>query len=90
VKAKSRKHAEPDEVLTIDELAVYLKIPKSSLYKLVRAGKIPSQKIGRHWRFGKRAIEQWLQQTHSDRSDLVAAPYPPKKCEALHRASDRN
>ena len=59
--------AKLDDVLTIDELAAYLKIPKSSLYKLVRAGKIPSQKIGRHWRFGRRAIEQWLHQRPSDR-----------------------
>jgi excisionase family DNA binding protein len=64
VKTKGRTSGVPDEVLTIDELAGYLKIPKSSLYKLVRAGKIPSHKIGRHWRFGKRAIDQWLQQPH--------------------------
>lgn len=41
----------PGDVLTIEELAAYLKIPKSTLYKLVREGRIPSQKIGRHWRF---------------------------------------
>jgi len=50
----------PSEVLTIEDLAVYLKIPKSTLYKLVREGKIPSQKIGRHWRFHKETIENWL------------------------------
>ena len=33
------------EVLTIEELATYLKISKSTLYKLVREGRIPSQKI---------------------------------------------
>ena len=48
------------DVLTIGELAIYLKIPKSTLYKLVREGKVPSQKIGRHWRFQKRSIERWL------------------------------
>ncbi len=48
------------DVLTIGELAIYLKIPKSTLYKLVREGKIPSQKIGRHWRFRKGAIDHWL------------------------------
>ncbi len=48
-------------VLTIDELALYLKIPKSTLYKLVREGKIPSQKIGRHWRFRKEAVDHWLE-----------------------------
>lgn len=51
------------QVLTIDELATYLKIPKSTLYKLVREGKIPSQKVGRHWRFRKKAIDRWLEET---------------------------
>ena len=50
----------PGEVLTIDELSVYLKIPKSTLYKLVKEGKVPSQKVGRHWRFQKKAIDNWL------------------------------
>jgi len=52
----------PSNVLTIDELAAYLKISKSTLYKLVREGKIPSQKIGKHWRFRKGAIDQWLEE----------------------------
>ena len=53
--------AEPSsEVLTIDELAVYLKIPKSTLYKLVREGAVPCQKVGKHWRFHKEAIDEWL------------------------------
>lgn len=50
----------PGYVLTIGELSTYLKISKSTLYKLVREGKIPSQKIGRHWRFRKEAIDFWL------------------------------
>ena len=50
----------PGDVLTIEELAAYLKIPKSTLYKLVREGKIPSQKVGRHLRFLKGAIDEWL------------------------------
>lgn len=50
------------EILTIDELATYLKIPKSTLYKLVREKRIPSQKIGRHWRFRKGAIDRWLEE----------------------------
>ena len=60
----------PGDVLTIEELAVYLKIPKSTLYKLVREGKIPSQKIGRHWRFRKGTIDRWLDATHA------SGPYP--------------
>ena len=49
-----------DDVFSIDELADYLKIPKSTLYKLVREGKIPAQKVGRHWRFHKETIDSWL------------------------------
>lgn len=56
----------PGDVLTIEELAVYLKIPRSTLYKLVREGKIPSQKIGRHWRFRKAGIDHWLEETRAN------------------------
>jgi excisionase family DNA binding protein len=52
--------AQQGEILTIDDLAGYLRIPKSTLYKLVREGAIPCQKIGKHWRFHKSAIDQWL------------------------------
>lgn len=51
---------ETGDVLTIDDLSEYLKISKSTLYKLVREGKVPCQKVGRHWRFHKEAIESWL------------------------------
>ena len=47
-------------VLTVDEAAEYLRIPKSSLYKLAQEGKIPAQKVGRHWRFHKATLEMWL------------------------------
>ena len=50
----------PESVLTVDELAKYLKIAKSTLYKLAQEGKIPGQKVGRHWRFHKEAIDAWL------------------------------
>jgi excisionase family DNA binding protein len=53
----------PSDVLTIEELSVYLKISKSTLYKLVREGRVPSQKVGRHWRFRKVAIDRWLDET---------------------------
>lgn len=49
-----------DDVMTIDELATYLKLSKSTLYKLAQEGKVPRQKVRRHWRFRKKAIDQWL------------------------------
>ena len=50
------------DILTIEELSKYLRVSKSTLYKLVREGKIPSQKVGRHWRFHKENIDRWLGQ----------------------------
>ena len=48
------------DVLNITEMASYLDIPKSTIYKLVRERKIPAQKVGRHWRFHKETINSWL------------------------------
>lgn len=52
-----------DAVFTIDDLVVYLKLPKSTVYKLAQEGKIPGQKVGRHWRFRRETIDRWLDQT---------------------------
>lgn len=54
-----------DQVLTVDELAIYLKVSKSTLYKLLSEGKVPGQKVGRHWRFRKAAIDRWLEDSSS-------------------------
>ena len=48
------------DILTIDDLADYLKISKSTLYKLVQEGGLPGQKVGKRWRFHKEAIDSWL------------------------------
>jgi len=52
---------EPDEIMTIEEVAKYLKIPKSTVYILAQEGKIPCQKVGRHWRFRKEVIDRWFE-----------------------------
>ncbi len=49
-------------VLTIGELGEYLKISKSTLYKLAQEGSIPGQKVGKHWRFHKDVVDEWLRQ----------------------------
>ena len=54
---------EPDSIMTIEEAADYLKIPKSTVYKLAQEGRIPCQKVGRHWRFHKEAIDLWIMNT---------------------------
>ncbi len=51
---------ENTSVMTIDELSTYLKVAKSTLYKLAQEDKLPGQKVGRHWRFHKETIDRWL------------------------------
>ncbi len=51
---------ESSPILTIEEAADLLKIPVSSVYKLAQAGKIPAQKVGRHWRFHRQTLIQWI------------------------------
>ena len=58
---------ETGNIMTIEELAVYLKLSKSTLYKLCQEGKVPGQKVGRHWRFHKEMIDQWIRGSEGTR-----------------------
>jgi len=70
--AHSGRAAVPtDAVFTIDELAVYLKLPKRTLYKLAQEGTIPGHKVGRHWRFHRETIDTWLKtSTRKDKNAI--------------------
>jgi excisionase family DNA binding protein len=46
-----------DEILNIKEVSDYLKIPVSTLYKLIQEGKVPAVKLGKHWRFLKKDLD---------------------------------
>jgi len=50
------------EIMTLEETAKYLKIGKSTLYKMAREGRIPAVKIAKQWRFRKEEIDKWLQE----------------------------
>ncbi|MCZ8147924.1 MAG: helix-turn-helix domain-containing protein, partial [Roseomonas sp.] len=66
-----------DELLDMDGLAARLKLPKASVYKLVAAGRIPGQKVGKHWRFLPSEIDAWLRAgMRSPRRPAPAAAAP--------------
>ncbi len=48
------------EILTVSEVARFLRVPKSTVYKLARLGELPASKIGKHWRFLRRDIHEWM------------------------------
>ena len=49
-----------DQILTLSELHAYLKIPKPTLYALAKSSRIPAAKVGKHWRFLRSDIDEWL------------------------------
>jgi len=52
--------ARDGEILTVMEVARFLRVPKSTVYKLARVGELPASKIGKHWRFLRRDIHEWM------------------------------
>lgn len=50
----------PDEIMTIQEVATYLKIKEKTAYRLAAGGKIPGFKVGGSWRFRRNEIEAWI------------------------------
>ena len=48
------------EILTLDEVAEYLKIPKKTAYTIVRSGALPAFKAGKHWRVRRADLGAWI------------------------------
>ncbi len=74
-----------DEIfLTTEEVLEYLQVNLRTVYRLIKAGKIPAVRVGRQWRFRKRDIDAWLdaQRPRGERPATASADRPA-------RASDR-
>jgi excisionase family DNA binding protein len=66
-----------DEVfLTTEEVLEYLQVNLRTVYRLIKAGKIPAVRVGRQWRFRKRDIDGWLDSQRTAGSAGGAAPVP--------------
>jgi excisionase family DNA binding protein len=50
-----------DQIMTVSEVAEYLKISEMTTYKLVQEGKIPAFKIGRHWRIKRGDLSEFIE-----------------------------
>ncbi len=47
------------KVLTVNELAEYLRVHRSTIYRLLKKGQLPGFKIGSDWRFNVEVIDDW-------------------------------
>jgi excisionase family DNA binding protein len=50
------------EILTIRDVAAYLKLPVSTVYRLAERRELPGHKVGRQWRFHKSILDDWFRQ----------------------------
>jgi excisionase family DNA binding protein len=74
-----------DEIfLTTEEVLEYLQVNLRTVYRLIKAGKIPAVRVGRQWRFRKRDIDAWLD-AQRPRGHRAAAP----SADRPSRTSDR-
>lgn len=53
-----------NDILTVEEVAEYLKLAKKTVYKLATEERIPAFRIGKFWRFKRTEIETWIQKNH--------------------------
>jgi excisionase family DNA binding protein len=50
----------PNEILTIDEVAEYLRLTPQTIYKWAQEKRIPAVKLGKEWRFRRSVIDKWF------------------------------
>jgi excisionase family DNA binding protein len=60
--------------LTTEEVLEYLQVNLRTVYRLIKAGKIPAVRVGRQWRFRKRDIDAWLDSQRPRGGPRQAAP----------------
>ena len=88
-----------NEVMSADEAALYLDIPKPRLLKLVREGQIPGVKVGRIWKFSFSVLEKWQdskKKSPSDRALNISNPLnrsdttPPSNKDLLKEKTNKS
>jgi excisionase family DNA binding protein len=67
------------KVITISELADYLHVHRTTLYRLLKKGQLPGFKIGSDWRFNVEAIDRWRMQ-----QGVALNEISQKEAESMH------
>ena len=78
-----------DTFLTTEEVLEYLQVNLRTVYRLIKAGKIPAVRVGRQWRFRKRDIDAWLDSQRPRGGNGRAAGASPIPAPSARSASDR-
>ena len=66
-----RKARGTAEILTIKDVAAYLKLPVSTVYRLAERRDLPGHKVGRQWRLHKSVLDEWFRQHAASARSIV-------------------
>ncbi len=62
--------------LTTEEVLEYLQVTQRTVYRLIKAGRIPSVRVGRQWRFRKQDLDRWLENQGRGGARAIATMAP--------------
>ena len=71
--------------LTTEEVLEYLQVNLRTVYRLIKAGKIPAVRVGRQWRFRKRDIDAWLDSQRPPGGSRTATVAPARPATGTSR-----
>jgi len=78
-----------DEIMTVEEVAKYLKMKPQTIYVWAQTGKIPAAKIGKEWRFRKDIIDAWFNQHINDKFQPLLDELDRRKRQADSESDDQ-
>ena len=73
-----------DQIMTLEEVANYLKMKPQTIYLWAQKGKIPAAKIGKEWRFRKDIIDAWFLQHIDEKFQPLIEELNKKKASPGH------
>lgn len=56
-----------EQIMTVKDVASYLKLNERTVYRMATSAKIPAFKVGISWRFKREDIEKWIEEQKNDR-----------------------
>ena len=69
------------DIMTLEEVAAYLKLKPQTLYTWAQEKRIPAAKLGKEWRFRKSIIDEWILYHIDERFDEIIKKWKKKQKE---------
>jgi excisionase family DNA binding protein len=63
-----------NEIMTLEEVAAYLKLKPQTIYTWAQEKKIPAAKLGKEWRFKRSIIDRWINQHFDPKFSALVEP----------------